>query len=152
MKRSFIGFGLAGLLGLGVALTAACSSSTTNNPATPSGTGCNQSVAGVQVCYVYTNVSASQASSITSACTQGGGTAVSSCPSANLAGTCSYAQTGYNIAASYYCPTSTSALQSACTGAQSGTWVAGSACSAGDAGGGGEDSGNGGGGDADTNG
>jgi hypothetical protein len=151
MKRSFIGFGLAGLLGFGLALTVACSSST-STPATPTGTGCSQSIAGTQVCYVYTNTTAQQNSSITQACTSGGGTAVTNCPTANLAGTCAYTTSGYNVAETYYCPTSTSALQTACTGGLSGTWTAGSSCGDGGGGGGGEDSGGGGSGDAATGG
>lgn len=128
MNRSFIGFGLTGLLGLGLALTVACSSSSSpSTPATPAGVGCSNTIAGSTYCYVYTNLTATQSSDLTQACTSGGGTSVTSCPTANLAGTCASTTAGYNIAESYYCPITPSIGQTACTATSGATWTAGTA-------------------------
>jgi hypothetical protein len=144
MKGSLIGLGFAAILGASVALAAGCSSSSSGGGgSTPSGTYCDVTTNGVEIC---TGVSGSgDTSSFTSQCTQSGGKVVSSCPSANQIGCCTIAgSNGASASSCTYCPSveTQDGLKMACTQGM-GTFTAGSEtmCSSGtgDGGGGGND-------------
>jgi hypothetical protein len=129
MKRSFVGFALAGMLGLGVAFTVACSSSST--PAAPAvSTACNYSTLGY--CIGYQGLNASQTTSANNSCASPGAV-VSSCTQTGLVGSCSYSSGGLTAISYYYCPQTSTTATAACS-AVSGTWTAGSTtCSTGGA-------------------
>jgi hypothetical protein len=157
MKGSLIGFVVAslGIIGAaGIGATGCSSSSGGGGSNTPPGTYCDQMVAGSEICTGYTNLNSDQANSVNMACTSAGGKTVSSCPSANQVGCCSYTQSGYTVSACYYCPSSASADSMACMAQSGAKWAAGSAmCSSGSSSGGGDSgsgsgSSSGGGGDA----
>jgi hypothetical protein len=123
MKTHFLGIVLAGLLG--VALTQGCSNSTSGG-STPSGTYCNYTLAGVQACIGWTNLSAQQTSSVTSECSSSFmGSIVSSCPSAGQVGCCQSTTSGYTQNICYYCGDA-STYSAACTAVSGSTWTAGS--------------------------
>ncbi len=131
MNGSLVSFGFAGLLGM--AILAGCSSSSSSS--TPTGTYCDLTVAGSEICSGYTNLTADQVKSVTDSCTQQGGKIVSSCPSANQSGCCSFTSSGYTVNACYYCPTDATTGKTACTAQSGATWTDGSAtCGGGDGG------------------
>ena len=135
MKGSLIGFVLAGALIAATGGATGCSSSSGGGGGSnPTGAGCDQGTGAAHFCFVYTNLTAQQQSSLASACTQAMGKSVTSCPDG--VGTCSFALSGYNIAETFYCGASSD--QMACTAMSGATWAAGKAadaCGGGDAGG-----------------
>jgi hypothetical protein len=100
-----------------------CSGGSSSSGAT--GFGCSQSIAGNQFCYVYTNLSSQQQTSEQQGCTNGGGTVVTSCPSANQVGCCAVTMNGVSVDECYYFGDVGTDKQ-ACT-ASSGTWSSGGA-------------------------
>jgi hypothetical protein len=87
---------------------------------------CDETVGGTHLCDVYSNLSASQVSAATTACTQASGTTGTFCPSTNALGVCSMTESGITVAVTYYAGGSltASSAQSACT-SSSGTWSPG---------------------------
>jgi hypothetical protein len=86
----------------------------------PTGFGCSQSIAGNQFCYVYNNLTASEDMMERQACTSGGGSVVTSCPSANRIGCCKVSMGGVSFDQCYYFGDANTDQQS-CTMA-GGTW------------------------------
>jgi hypothetical protein len=99
--------------------TVACGGGSSSGGGT-TGFGCSQSIAGNQFCYVYTNLTSSEQTQEQQACTMGGGSVVTSCPSANKIGCCAVTQGGVSFDQCYYFG-SASTDQQACTMA-GGTW------------------------------
>lgn len=74
---------------------AGCSSGTSGSG--NGNTACLETSGGFQTCYIYKNLSSAQASVESEACTGSIGTAVSSCPTAELLGCCTATQNGETI-------------------------------------------------------
>jgi hypothetical protein len=156
MKGYLIGLGLAGLLGVSLAMGVGCSSSSSGG-GTPSGTYCDVTTAGVEECTGISGGDSDSTSQFTSACTMSGGKVVSSCPTANALGCCTISgSNGASASSCTYCPSVETQMgaQMACTSGM-GMWTAGSesACSTGDSGtssGGGDSGTSSGGGDSGT--
>jgi hypothetical protein len=124
MKRHTIFLGSFIVL---AAIVAGCGSSSSSD-STPS-VFCSTSLGGTSTCYGYTNLTASEQSSVSSECTQSlQGSVVSACPTSGLAGCCKYSAGGITTDECYYQESGgvdpTTSGQQACT-AVSGTWSTG---------------------------
>jgi hypothetical protein len=109
---------------LGLALVGLHACSGTTSSAASSAFGCSLSLAGQQYCYAYSSLSGDQDKSERQACSNQGGSIVSSCPTDNLVGCCAVTSSGISAQNCYYFGTS-SVDQTGCTGA-GGTWTDGS--------------------------
>jgi hypothetical protein len=100
-----------------------CSSSKGSGAAAAASTSlyCSVTVAGVQECFGYSNLTAQEQSAERSACTGEGGTIVPVCPVGNF-GCCSTTTAGLDVSECYYAGTAAQA-QAACTG----TWTSSAA-------------------------
>jgi hypothetical protein len=146
MKGYLFAGALAALTLVGIASMGGCSSSSSGGGGgTPSGTYCDVTTAGVELC---TGVSgAGDTSSFTSNCTMSGGKIVSSCPTANSLGCCTISgSNGASASSCSYCPSTETqdGAKTACT-MGNGTFAAGavSTCPTGDGGGSSSSSGSG---------
>jgi hypothetical protein len=90
------------------------------------GTGCSYTNAAGNYCYIYSNLTTqAEKNALDTSCTNTyKGTVVSSCPTANEVGCCSYTTGGFGTEVCYYCGPA-SDLDTACTGSSGGTWTAG---------------------------
>jgi hypothetical protein len=100
--------------------TVACGGGGSSSSGSTTGFGCSQTIVGNQFCYVYTNLSSAQQMQEQQACTSGGGSVVTSCPSANKIGCCTVSMGGISVDECYYFGTA-STDQQACT-MSGGTW------------------------------
>jgi hypothetical protein len=93
---------------------------------TAGGFACDEQTGGVHVCATYTNLPAADQASETAACTQEGGTAETTCSTANVLGACSVTAEGITATITYYAEGGLDAAnaQMACT-AGGGSWTGG---------------------------
>jgi hypothetical protein len=111
---------IAAFLASTTALVVGCSSGSGNSGSSTSGFGCSLTIATIDFCYVYTNLSSDQQNAEQMACKNQMGTVVTSCPTDKLVGCCNVMLGGMGVNECYYSGTADSD-KSACT-QLSGSW------------------------------